>query len=572
MRPASPSIDLLDPTEVEAARPYLVGPGAAQLRRTVVLATAAVSLVPLLIISFLYYDQYERSLRTGTLESVSRQVTNNKRALEFFLTERRSALSFIVQDRSFTELCDEKTLSRLMKNMNDTFALGSFADLGLIDASGKQLCYTGPYDLKGRDYHDQDWFYRVSRRGVFVSDAFLGYRHSPHFAIATKHEREGGEYYILRATVNAEVLAEQILTAGLTPDDDVFLVNRDGVLQSPSRRYGAVLNTVPIPIPHATGEVYVLEQEDEHHLHVVIGCVQVADSPFVLVHMGPHLRGQSAGLSLPRLLVFLMVSIAFILGVIFWGSGQLVASLRAHNLKRAELMHKVEYANKLATIGRLAAGVAHEINNPLTIINEKAGLLQDIVKLEGEFPRRDKVLGIVESILGSVARCRKVTHRLLGFAKHMDVGSETIAVEELLKEVVSFLGKEAESRNVIITVEAEPGVPNIESDRGQLQQVFLNILNNAEAAVRDGGHIDIRVRMAGERRVAVCIADDGIGIPKENLDRIFEPFFTTKEGSGTGLGLSITYGIVQKLGGEITVESEVGKGTCFTVLLPVRKG
>ena len=159
-----------------------------------------------------------------------------------------------------------------MKQMNDTFALGSFADLGLIDAGGKQLCYTGPYDLKGRDYHDQDWFYRVSRRGVFVSDAFLGYRHSPHFAIATKHERESGEYYILRATVNAEVLAEQILTARLTPDDDVFLVNRDGVLQSPSRRYGAVLNTVRIPIPHATGEVHVLEQEDEQHLRVVIGC------------------------------------------------------------------------------------------------------------------------------------------------------------------------------------------------------------------------------------------------------------------------------------------------------------
>ena len=572
MRPASPWIDPLDPTEVEAARPYLAGPGAARLRRTVVLATAAVSIVPLLIISFLYYDQYERSLRTGTIEAVSRQVTNNKRALEFFLTERRSALSFIVQDRSFTELCDEKTLSRLMKHMNDTFALGSFADLGLIDAGGKQLCYTGPYDLKGRDYHDQDWFYRVSRRGVFVSDAFLGYRHSPHFAIATKHERESGDYYILRATVNAEVLAEQIVTAGLTPDDDVFLVNRDGVLQSPSRRYGAVLNTVPIPLPHATGEVYVLEQEDEQHRRVVIGCVQVADSPFVLVYIGPHVRGQSAGLSLPRLLVFLMVSIAFILGVIFWGSGQFVASLRAHNLKRAELMHKVEYADKLATIGRLAAGVAHEINNPLTIINEKAGLLQDIVKLQGEFPRRDKVLGIVESIVGSVARCRKVTHRLLGFAKYMDVGSETIAVEELLKEVVSFLGKEAESRNVTITVEAEPGVPNVESDRGQLQQVFLNILNNAEAAVSDGGHIDIRVRMAGERRVAVCIADDGIGIPKENLDRIFEPFFTTKEGSGTGLGLSITYGIVQKLGGEITVQSEAGKGTCFTVLLPVRRG
>ena len=569
---STPPIDPLDPTEVEVARPYLAGASAARLRRTVVLATATVSLLPLLIISFLYYDQYERSLQAEAAQSMSRQVTNNKRALEFFLMERRSALSFMVRDRSFAELCDVGTLSLLMRHMNDTFALGSFADLGLIDSGGKQLCYSGPYDLKGRDYHDQDWFYRVSRRGVFVSDTFLGYRQSPHFAIAIKHVRASGDYYILRATINAEVLAEQILTAGLSPDDDVFLVNKDGVLQSPSRRYGGVLQTVPIPLPRATNEVHVLEQADERHRSVVIACVEIADSPFILVYIRPQIRPQGAGLSLPRLLLFLLVSIFFILVVIFWGSHQFVANLRAHNLKRAELMHKVEYANKLATIGRLAASVAHEINNPLAIINEKAGLLEDIVKLQSDFPRREKVLGIVDSIKGSVVRSRTITHRLLGFAKRMDVGSEIISLEELLKEVVSFLGKEVEYRNVTVTIDAEPGVPNIESDRGELQQVFLNLLNNAEAAVKDGGHIDIRVRATGERRIAVSITDDGIGIPKENLERIFEPFFTTKEGSGTGLGLSITYDIVQKLGGEIAVQSEVGNGACFTVLLPVRRG
>jgi signal transduction histidine kinase len=298
---------------------------------------------------------------------------------------------------------------------------------------------------------------------------------------------------------------------------------------------------------------------------------QIADSPFTLVWIRSHVRSKSGGLTLPRLLAFLLISTGLILGVILWGSMQFVANLRAENLRRAELMHKVEYSNKLATVGRLAAGVAHEINNPLTIINEKAGLLKDLVDLEAEFPLREKVLGIVDSVLGSVARCRKVTHRLLGFARHMDVQTETIDVEALLKEVVGFLDKEAEYRNITIRVEGQPDMPAIESDRGQLQQVFLNILNNAEAAVKDGGNIDVGVRLANDRRVAVFIADDGVGIPPENLGRIFEPFFTTKEGSGTGLGLSITYGIVQKLGGEITVESEVGKGTRFTVLLPLRR-
>ena len=120
-------------------------------------------------------------------------------------------------------------------------------------------------------------------------------------------------------------------------------------------------------------------------------------------------------------------------------------------------------------------------------------------------------------------------------------------------------------------MEAAVGAPTIESDRGQLQQVFLNLVNNAIGAVDDGGKIAISQR--DRRRVARRLASrtTGPGSPRENLQRIFEPFFTTKEGSGTGLGLSITYGIIKKLGGEITVESEVGQGTTFTVQLPLRR-
>jgi two-component system NtrC family sensor kinase len=135
--------------------------------------------------------------------------------------------------------------------------------------------------------------------------------------------------------------------------------------------------------------------------------------------------------------------------------------------------------------------------------------------------------------------------------------------------VLGFLGKEANYRNISVQFHIEPGVPTINSDRGQLQQVFLNIINNAFAAVRDGGRVDLFIERVQQDGVAVRIKDDGHGISHENLERIFEPFFTTKKEYGTGLGLSITYGIVEKLGGRITVESEVGKGTCFTVTLPV---
>jgi two-component system NtrC family sensor kinase len=177
----------------------------------------------------------------------------------------------------------------------------------------------------------------------------------------------------------------------------------------------------------------------------------------------------------------------------------------------------------------------------------------------------------VDSILRSVGRCKKITHRLLGFARHMEIQNESIDLEVLLREVLDFLEKEAEYRDLTVDFEVDPDLPTIVSDRGQLQQVFLNILNNAFAAVSDGGQIGIKIALESSDRVAVTVSDDGIGIAQEHLERIFEPFFTTKKTSGTGLGLSITYGIVKKLGGEIRVQSEVGEGTSFTVSLPVSR-
>jgi two-component system, NtrC family, sensor kinase len=125
-----------------------------------------------------------------------------------------------------------------------------------------------------------------------------------------------------------------------------------------------------------------------------------------------------------------------------------------------------------------------------------------------------------------------------------------------------------ESNGISLVTDLDPELPSTVADAGQLQQVFLNIINNAFAVVDDHGRIEIGIRDTGSDAVAVWIADDGVGIAEEHLPHIFDPFFTTKKGAGTGLGLSITYGIVQKLGGDIAVQSKVGEGTRFTVTLP----
>ncbi len=542
------------------------------LRRAVVLATATVALVPLIITTFMNYVQYREALQAEAVQPMARLTLNTKRSLELFLSERRSALTFLAHERPFSDLCNEQTLMRMILNLNRSLEVGTFVDLGVIDDHGDQLCYSGPYELAGRNYLDQDWYHEVARLGTYTSDVFLGFRNSPHFAIATRHDRDDGGFYILRATVDADMLSEQILTAGLNPTDDVFLINRGGVLQSPSRRYGDILREFPMPVPHYSPSVEDVEVVDAEGEKIFMSTAYIASSPFVLIHIKPAREAMGRWFSLrSELIGFLVVSAALILGVILWGSGLLIRRMRDADERRAALYHHVEYSNKLASIGRLAAGVAHEINNPLAIINEKAGLVLDLVAVEIDVKHRERLVAAVDSILKSVQRCKKVTHRLLGFARHMDVTNETIDLESLLKEVLAFLEKEAEYREVTVGFEIDPGLPTITSDRGQLQQVFLNILNNAVAAVSQGGKIGIELAREGPDRVAVTVADDGVGIPRENLERIFEPFFTTKEGSGTGLGLSITYGIVKKLGGEIRVDSTVGEGTRFTVKLPVSR-
>ncbi len=536
-------------------------------------ATAA--LLPLILLSLINFYQFEQQflLQHGELTSqVQRQISNTRLQLSDFLQERQSALAYVVQENDFTELTDYRRLNRVFLNLRRSF--GGFVDLGVIDSGGLQRTYVGPYALEGHNYKNEDWFKEAMVRGVHISEVFLGHRGVPHFVIAVKHEREDGSLHLLRATINTARIQDILAEMGLHPSSDVFIVNQEGVLQSPSRFFGAVLEKVslPLPMPRDARGVVIAQEKELKDPNLLAGLAQVQGSPFVLV----VLKRADILLekwSLLRINLMLLVGISglAILGVIFKGSTTLVSRLFQADQHRVAVLHEIEYTNKLASIGRLAAGVAHEINNPIAIINEKAGLMRDLVLKREDSALKDKYLKSLESILGSVKRVSTVTHRLLGFARHLDVQVEIIHLDLLLKEVLDFLQREAQHRNVEINLRDTADAPTIESDRGQLQQVFLNIINNALAAVADGGEINISLAKVSPENVAVSVADNGAGIPPEHIKRIFEPFFSTRGEKGTGLGLSITYGIVQKLGGHIEVESKVGEGTTFTVTLPTKR-
>ena len=539
------------------------------LWRFSVIATSLVAILPLLIMTLINYIHDQEAYRTESLLAVNRVLSANRRSLDLALEERRGALSLIISEKSHEELSSNVTLAVTLKNLERAF--GGFVDLGLIDSNGNQRFYSGPYELEGRNYQGQDWFLEVILRGIYVSDVFMGFRNFPHLVIAVKGDKENGGFYILRATIDMGLMNNRLYGVELDRQTDSFIINHDAVLQTSSAFYGNVLEKAAIEVPPPLRNSEVVDQYTEDGSWVTFGYAYIEKTPFILVVIRRQANAIRSWLTNRSVMIWVLgASIVAILAVVLYGSNRMVRGLREADRRRAKAVHDLEYNNKLATIGRMAASVAHEINNPLAIINEDAGLLQDMAMFAADYPMKEKTLGLVASIHKSVERCSNVTHRLLGFAKRMDMRKEPIALDRLLIEVVGFQRTEALHRNIDIEYHFPENVSPIESDRGKLQQVFLNILSNAFAAVDDNGKIVIQITQIDNANLAAVISDDGPGIPEDMINHIFEPFYSTKGEFGTGLGLSITHDIVSKLGGTIDVQSTTGKGSSFIVTLPFK--
>jgi signal transduction histidine kinase len=237
---------------------------------------------------------------------------------------------------------------------------------------------------------------------------------------------------------------------------------------------------------------------------------------------------------------------------------------------RSNLEKKMINTERLASLGTMSTGIAHEINNPLAIINESAGYMKQVIQsteMTG-FSKKVALLTGIEKIEKSIKRARKITLQLLGHVKQQTSQIGECNMKALLIETLSLLKKELDDKNIIIKWEMDPEETTIWSDPYKIRQVFMNLLSNAIHATQKNGSI-ILSGYKTDSDVIIKIKDNGIGIPKENLRKIFDPFFTTKSfDEGTGLGLFVVHKIISALNGEIQLKSEVGKGTCFTIRLP----
>ena len=529
------------------------------------------SLTPLIVLgvfSLRHIDAIYGEKISAGLEAVT---SSKRRALDTFLTERIAQIKTLAFTHSYDELTDAGRLSQLFSVMQNNSA--SFVDMGIIGMDGQHIAYVGPFDLKSANYAKAEWFSEVQRKGVVVTDVFLGLRKIPHFIIAVLRHA-GGKSFILRATIDMEVLQALLQREYSGRHSEAFLVNLQGILQTDSLYHGKMMESFTLPDYQRSSQRILLFpiQDTAHKDRWLQGAVmRLSTMPWFLVVVDDAYESLTSLHQLQSLIMlFLIVGSLVIIAGAFFCTRRIIGHLQVSDAQKKQIDARMLQSSKMAALGKMAAGVAHEVNNPLMLIQENAGWIRDL--LDEESPETIKnyqeILQSCVKIEDHVKRAKGITQRMLGFGRRMNPGRTEVLLNSLADDACEMLRAEANNRNIVLKRNFDAALPVIYSDPSQLEQVLINIIDNALDAIGRNGEVQISTRKDGEG-AAIVISDNGPGMDEATRQRIFDPFFTTKKvGEGTGLGLAICFSILEKLGGHITVESTPGKGTVFTIILP----
>ncbi|MFH1892476.1 MAG: ATP-binding protein [Candidatus Zixiibacteriota bacterium] len=537
------------------------------LRRKTILRLSAIYLSPVILLTAYFVLQYGAFMSETERLHLRAIAESQANTLDLFMTERRVNLSNVIDSPKFPI---PPTSSNMQDYLTELRRISeAFVDIGFFDSSGVQVAYSGPFpSLEKQIYSGEKWYADLTMNefSSIVTDIYLGFRQKPHFTIAVSRVTYSG-VVVLRATLDPEKLYEYISSLDGAQEVVTSILNHSGDFQLVAPSVGRPLEASPVLPPQYPRQG--AEQENIKGSSTVYGYSWLRTVDWVLIVQQSAAK-QSGLLSGFRLRVISVAAVLVLAGfiVIVNRSRKRVELQKDSDSSRAQLSH----AAKLASVGELAAGIAHEINNPLASINEEAGLMKDLMDPTlGEPVKPEELKHYLDSIQESVFRCRDITRKLLGFVRKTDIELRRQDVHRLIDEVVDgLLGHELSVSNIKIVRTYATDIPELLTDGNQLEQVILNILNNAIDAMDDKpGGIDITTKRAGEF-VMISISDTGKGISQEQMENIFMPFYSTKEvGKGTGLGLSVSYGIVRSLGGKITVASELGRGSEFTIVIPI---
>jgi len=550
---------------------YVRKPLYRKLQKRIIMITLLVCFIPLILLGGIIYYQFANVYKEKIEDQVKYRAKAQSDTMKIFLKERTSILTTIVDTNKFDFLKQQPNLSHVFEVINRRAGNLGIVDLGIINSSGQHLAYAGPYNLKGLNYAEQPWFNEVMAKGTYISDVFMGFRKMPHFIIAVRGY-DKNDNWILRATIDSDIFNRLVKTAQTGRSGDAYIINKKGIYQTAPRFTGKILENSGIDISTLGEGGSFSENKKVNGEAKYYAGAWLKNNEWLLV-ISQEIGSEMSGLFATRNLVVCIIvfgCLAIVITTVF------TTRITLNRLAEAdegisELNAQLIQSDKLAALGKMAAGIAHEVNNPLAVIGEKAGWMKDLLEDE-EFQESEnfkEYLTSIEKIEHHVERARKITHNMLGFARRMEPHLDDVDVNEILIQTVELLESHARINNIDIQKDLQEDLPVIASDQSQLQQVFMNLINNAIDAIGSNGSIEIKTRQV-DSKLRVSIKDNGEGITAEQQRKVFDPFFTTKAaGKGTGLGLSVSFSIIEKMGGSITLESKKSEGTTFHVTLPV---
>jgi len=545
------------------------------LTRKIFTTVVVVSFMPMIFVGGIILYHFQTSYSAKVCSYLEALVNRHRHDIDMFLTERQNNIHFLAECYDYPALSDEAFLQEKLDILRKEYG-EVFSDLGVVDHNGHQTAYAGAFRLENANYASAEWFQKAMREQFFISDVFMGLRGFPHFIVAARNEWNGN-HYILRATVDFQAFNRVVRNIRIGETGSAFIINRKNELQTDtsldisedSELYRGLINQAFDTQGKAKISVLESPKNRKRNLYVT-GLLNNGNWALIYQQDVGDAFAEIYRTWWIALIVFTAGAVAIITMAMIVSRRTVGRIAEADNEKEMMNQQVIE-SNRLASLGEMAAGIAHEINNPVAIMVEEAGWISDLLE-EEEFKESEN-LEEFQTSLGQIKkqglRCRDITHKLLSFARRSESQKQIIKINAMVEEVVGLFSHQAKYSNVRIVTKFAEDMPYIHASQTELQQVLFNLINNALDALRaTGGKIVIMTGCEDDMAV-IEVKDNGPGIPRAELAKIFDPFYTTKPvGKGTGLGLSICYGILNNMGGKITVASSVGIGTNFRVFIP----
>jgi len=543
----------------------------------IMLVIAVASFIPMLLVSILVLEQFSISHKKKVYAHLIEVVHKHTKDIDSFLNQRINNLQFLSDTCGMENLSDESFLQDRLFQLQQTYG-SVFEDLGIVNKEGMQEFYAGRFKLENAQYAEAEWFVKAIEKQYFISDVFLGLRSSPHFIISVKHTYKN-KHFLLKATINFDAFNTLAENLRIDKTGFAFILNKKGEFQTkphydmlPSKKSYEDFITAGKISKYGTyiGTLSGTSNKED----IIFVAALLKNENWILVYQQ---NKSEAFAELTRaqitagIVIFIGALIIVIMNIILFH--KVINKITEADRDKEMMNQQVIESGKLASVGELAAGIAHEINNPVAIMVQEAGWIEDLLE-EEEFKQSknlEEFKRAIKQVDTQGHRCKEITHKLLSFARKTSPKLEEVQINAIIKEVVSITDMAAYIK-ILINTHLDERLPIIFGSQTEIQQILLNLINNAlHALEKDGGTISITSRWE-ENHILLIVEDDGPGIPKANLDRIFDPFFTTKPvGKGSGLGLSICFGIIKKMGGSIDVYSIIDKGTRFEIRFPVEK-